>query len=52
MLTALSTCTGRGEECEKEGMGVNGLVIIANIIYIYILLINIMFADFHHLLLS
>ena len=37
MLTAVTTRTGRegGGGGEKEGMGVNGLVIITNIIYIY-----------------
>ena len=35
MVTALTTCMGReGRGGEKEGMGVNELVIITNIIYI------------------
>ena len=41
---------GGGASAEKEGTAENGPVIITNIIYM-LLLINIMLADFHHLLL-
>ena len=51
MLTTLTTGTEKGEgggRGKGEGMGVNGQVIITNIIYI--LLIKIMLMDFHQII--